>query len=128
MFGQSSWFRFSERWFSMRPLTWQGWAYLAAWGAAIVIPSYWLWSVDKSMESMVWLGAACAGSAYDVFMMRKQLTNQVSDPTITRYSSPAPIAATVDVRTTRDDVLYIDDTPTAAEMLNVRYARQDRRA
>ncbi len=69
--------RGNPQWFGKRglmftaPTTWRGWMYLAFWGAAVAGPAMLLIEMQRTPETLIWLGASSLAWAYDVQRMRK---------------------------------------------------------
>ncbi|MBM3998254.1 MAG: hypothetical protein FJ297_01720 [Planctomycetes bacterium] len=54
MFGRAEWFRLARNG-RIRPGTWRGRCYMAAWGAAIVVPAIVLATLGRLPETLIWL-------------------------------------------------------------------------
>jgi hypothetical protein len=100
MFGKPNWFRPKAIGWGLCPVTWQGWAYTAAWSAAIAGPFVMLLASGKAAEAFIWMGLGLGGLVYDV----RQILLAMNPP----KSAPAASAGKAD-----DNVLYIlDDSQT----------------
>ncbi|ADB18312.1 hypothetical protein Psta_3652 [Pirellula staleyi DSM 6068] len=121
MFGNPAWFSSSSGRWGVKPRQWQAWGYLAVWGVVIALPATLLVSSEKSLEALIWCAASSIVGAYDLSTIRQQLIPQVSETSLSAPPIPAEIAR-------NEDLLYIGDDESADELLNVRYARHDRRA
>ena len=71
MFGRQSWFSMVRGKSDLRPRTWQGWMYLAAWLGVLVVPYLLLVSRHLAPEAFVWLVASLAALAWDVRRIRR---------------------------------------------------------
>lgn len=70
MFGKPEWFKFGPLGLSYRPICWQGWLYLVAWSAVLLVP-FWvlLLALGRPVWSVVWLAWAVVTMMTDVRMI-----------------------------------------------------------
>ena len=73
MFGNPQWFRAKAIGFGLIPIRCQGWAYSAAWVAAIGMPYWLLTARHQSLEALAWLTLATGTLAHDVWKIRVAL-------------------------------------------------------
>ena len=66
MFGKPQWFRYKRVGWGLHPISWQGWAYTAAWTAVMLAPFMVLLTSRGAMEALVWLTASIALLVWDV--------------------------------------------------------------
>ncbi len=78
MFGKPAWFRPKLIGWGLKPVTWQGWAYTAAWGAVLLLPFWALLLRHQSMEALTWLGCCMGVLRYDVWQIRRGLVPPVA--------------------------------------------------
>jgi hypothetical protein len=78
MFGKPEWLRDKKVGWGLKPVTWQGWAYTAAWGAAIAGPFAVLLARTDGVEmsyrltsAAVWLAVTMAGLVWDVWQIKR---------------------------------------------------------
>ena len=102
MFGKPNWFRAKTFGWGLTPITWQGWAYTAAWGGFLAAPFSLLLMVHQELEAVVWL---VCGSGLLIYDVRSILT------------AMKPPAA----KKPQDDVLYIGPETGAAELATRKY-------
>lgn len=69
MFGKPEWFRKKAWGWGLVPVTWQGYAYTAAWCALFVIPFVALVASRRVPEALIWLAASVGGLYWDVRQM-----------------------------------------------------------
>jgi len=100
MFGKPEWFRDKKIGWGLIPVTWQGWAYTAAWGCAIAGPFVLLVSQHKALGAGVWMAAMLAGLIWDVWQIK-------------RARNAPPVAAK------KEPVLYIGDDDTRLSTKNL---------
>ena len=77
MFGQTQWFQRSSG-SRLRPKKWQGWVYLAAWGATLALPFVALVLRQQVAESLVWLFTATGLLAWDVRQLRRAICEELA--------------------------------------------------
>lgn len=89
MFAQAAWFQLApmrhRRRHYLRPATWQGRAYAAAWGAAIALPTLALLSRGQLPEMLLWLAASLGTLLWDLRPVRQELrrlSTLAGEPTI----------------------------------------------
>ena len=121
MFGKPAWFRPKKFGWGIVPITWQGWAYTAAWCAAIATPYILLEQRHQSLESLVWVGFGIGALVFDV----RQILLAMQGGATTKLQ-PLPVAA----RPQPDDgILYIlDHGPAAAPVATRNYNLQLKRS
>lgn len=66
MFGKPHWFREKQLGWGLVPIRWQGWAYTAAWAAAIGLPFILLVDRHQGLEAIVWMAASLGVLVWDV--------------------------------------------------------------
>jgi hypothetical protein len=112
MFGNAEWFEPKKIGWGLRPVKWQGWVYTGVWGSVIVLPFLALLANSGIWESLVWMGATVGMLTWDVWHMRRGLT----EPN-----------AVVDRAEPRDDVLYIGDDEQADRLATANFDMELRR-
>jgi hypothetical protein len=100
MFGKPQWFRPKTFGWGLVPVTWQGWAYTAAWMLAIALPFLVLIGRHQALEAMCWLCLSSGALIYDI----RQLLRVARG-----IHSSARRAATGGTPKGEDDILYILD-------------------
>ncbi len=103
MFGKARWFRQTASGVKLAPVTWQGWVYVAAWGAVLALPGMILLGDGKLGEMLVWLAATGGLAWWDAKLLR--------DTLVAESPNPAP----------EDDVLVIDENETESERFATRH-------
>lgn len=74
MFGKPEWFTQSTCCQGISPVSFKGWAYLAAWGALIVLPMVGLGAMGKIVpEAIIWLAFSALAFAWDMRTIRGEL-------------------------------------------------------
>lgn len=66
MFGKPDWFRAKTWGWGLTPITWQGWAYTAAWTAVTCLPFVAFTSFNRWPEAIIWIVASVAALFWDV--------------------------------------------------------------
>lgn len=87
MFGKPEWFKKKSWGWGLTPVTWQGWAYTAAWCAMFAIPFATLMGTRRFPEAIVWLVVSVGALVWDV----RSMINAMNPPAA------------------RSEVLYIGD-------------------
>jgi len=101
MFGKPEWFRDKTVGWGLKPVTWQGWAYTAVWGAVIAGPFAMLMtSSQASMEYRLvsagtWLAVMLSGLIWDVWQIKKAR----NAPPVTAKKEPVLYIGDDDVKT-----------------------------
>jgi len=113
MFGKPQWFRPKTFGWGLVPIAWQGWAYTAAWVAAIALPFLLLIGRHQALEAMAWMGLSLGALTYDV----RQILRAIRGP-----KGGAATAAAKD-----DSVLYILDSRPGQAVATRNYNLQVRR-
>ena len=117
MFGKPQWFRPKAFGLGLVPITWQGWAYSAAWIGVIGLPFVLLVGRHQPLEASVWLGLSVGALVYE---MRQVLSGfRVS-------ASPSPGTSSGAAKSD-DDVLYIADSRPGQGIVTRNYNLQVRR-
>lgn len=73
MFGKQEWFRTTKSGKIVIPVTFQGWCYLAVWGAVILAPVALFLVLNRIPESVIWLVLSTLVSWLDVQKIRHKL-------------------------------------------------------
>ena len=108
MFGKPQWFREKKLGWGLVPITWQGWTYTAAWGAAIVLPYWVLVERHQAWEATTWLTLGIGALTYDVWQVLRAM----------KGGAAAQMAAAA----TDDDILYIlDNGPATSPVVTRNY-------
>jgi len=117
MFGKPQWFRPKAFGWGLLPITWQGWAYSAAWLGIVGLPFIVLAGRHQGLEAMVWLGLAVGALVYE---MRQVLRG---------FGVPAgtTAAASGSAAKSNDNVLYITDSRPGQGVATRNYNLQVRR-
>jgi hypothetical protein len=76
MFGKPDWFRLKTVGWGLRPVTWRGWAYAAAWIGVIAAPFVLLLARHQAPEALVWLTATLGTLGWDVHGIRKEIRGE----------------------------------------------------
>lgn len=98
MFGKPNWFRKKQKSWGLMPITFQGWVYVLAWLAVLVLPFALLVLRHQAVEAMIWLCAAGGLLMYDV----RQIMAAMQPPA------------------DAEDVLYIGDSQSGSDRLATR--------
>jgi len=117
MFGKPDWFRPKAFGWGLVPITWQGWAYSAAWLGVVGLPFIVLAARHQGLEAMVWLGLSGGALVYE---MRQVLRGFGASTTPAVATSGG--AAKLD-----DNVLYITDSRPGQGVATRNYHLQVRR-
>lgn len=77
MFGKPEWFRDKKIGWGLIPVSWQGWTYTAAWGAAITGPFVALMSQSNATmtyrlgSALIWTAFMLSGLVWDVWQIKR---------------------------------------------------------
>lgn len=71
MFGNPVWFRKKTVGWGLRPVSWKGWLYAAAWVAVICAPFIALLACHLVLESLVWVVVMMVALLWDVRQVRR---------------------------------------------------------
>jgi len=66
MFGKPHWFRAKTCGWGVKPVTWQGWFYVAAWTGVIALPFLMLLVHHLAPEAALWLAVTIGAMTWDV--------------------------------------------------------------
>jgi hypothetical protein len=78
MFGKTTWFREKKVGWGVRPATWQGWAYSAAWMLVVTAPFLFLLLVmHRTPEAAIWMGVSLVAMFLDVRSIARQIRAEV---------------------------------------------------
>ncbi|HUE69913.1 MAG TPA: hypothetical protein VMP01_03405 [Pirellulaceae bacterium] len=78
MFGKPAWFRPKLIGWGLKPVTWQGWAYTAAWAGVLLLPFWALLMRHQPLEALTWLGCGIGVLFYDAAQIRRGMIPPVA--------------------------------------------------
>jgi hypothetical protein len=118
MFAKPNWFCAKAYAHGVAPATWQGWLYVAAVAAAVLLPAIVLIGRHQGLEALIWLAAIGALVGYDLWNVRRALTCPVATAV---GSNSADIASTAAATPRMDDGIYFVERPGSQPVNTTRF-------